>query len=73
MLHIHYRSKVWGHLEMSLFFKEKHCFVNKDNINHKYPLYIVNVVNDSSRWNVWFLMKYLQRCIEAHFIITPVF
>jgi len=24
--HIHYRSKVWDHLEMSLFFKEKHCF-----------------------------------------------
>jgi len=24
--HIHYRSKVWGHLEMSLFFKEKHFF-----------------------------------------------
>jgi len=24
-IYIHYRSKVWGHLEMSLFFKEKHC------------------------------------------------
>jgi len=23
---VHYRSKVWGHLEMSLFFKEKHSF-----------------------------------------------
>jgi len=48
--YIHYRSKVWGHLEMSLFFKEKHCFFNKDNINKKYTLYIVNVVNDYSRW-----------------------
>jgi len=27
-----YRSKVWDHLEMSLFFKEKHCFFDKDNI-----------------------------------------
>ena len=25
--HIHYRSKVWGHLEMSLF-KENHCFLS---------------------------------------------
>jgi len=48
--HIHYRSKVWGHLEMSLFFIEKHSFFNKDNINQKYTLYIVNVVNDYSRW-----------------------
>jgi len=29
---IHYRSKVWDHLEMTLFFKEKHFFFNKDNI-----------------------------------------
>jgi len=50
MIHVHYRSKVWGHLELSLFFKEKHCFFNKDNINQKYTLYIVNVVNDYSRW-----------------------
>jgi len=49
-VYIHYRLKVWGLLEMSLFFKVKHCFFNKDNINHKYPLYIVNVVNDYSRW-----------------------
>jgi len=26
-------QKVWGHLEMSLFFKEKHCFFNINNIN----------------------------------------
>jgi len=26
IIYIHYRSKVWDHLEMSLFFKEKHCF-----------------------------------------------
>jgi len=25
-IYIHYRSKVWDHLEMSLFFKEKPCF-----------------------------------------------
>jgi len=25
-IHVHYRSKVWGHLEMSLFLKEKHFF-----------------------------------------------
>ena len=25
---VHYRSKVWGHLEMSLFFKEKHFFLS---------------------------------------------
>jgi len=25
-INIHYHSKVWDHLEMSLFFKEKHCF-----------------------------------------------
>jgi len=31
-VYIHYRSKVWDHLEMTLFFKEKHCFFNKDNI-----------------------------------------
>jgi len=31
-IYIHYHSKVWGHLEMSLFFKEKQCFLNKDNI-----------------------------------------
>jgi len=30
--YIHYRSKVWDHLEMTLYFKEKHCFFNKDNI-----------------------------------------
>jgi len=32
LYYIHYRSKVWGHLEMSLYFKEEHCFFNKDNI-----------------------------------------
>jgi len=48
--HVHYRSKVWDHLEMTLFFKEKHCFFNKVNRNQKYTLYIVNVVNDYSRW-----------------------
>jgi len=31
-VNVHYRSKVWGHFEMSLFLKEKHCFFNKDNI-----------------------------------------
>ena len=25
--YMHYRSKVWGHLEMSLFLKEKHIFL----------------------------------------------
>ena len=25
---VHYRSKVWGHLEMSLFLKEKHITLN---------------------------------------------
>ena len=31
-LNVHYRSKVWGHLEMSIF-KEKHCFFfNEDDI-----------------------------------------
>jgi len=24
--HVHYRSKVWDHLEMTLFFKEKQFF-----------------------------------------------
>jgi len=38
-IYLHYRSKVWGHLEMSLFFKEKHCFYNKDNFNQKYTLH----------------------------------
>ena len=48
---IHYRSKVWGHLEISLFFKEKHFFFNEDNIKLiRNTLYIVNVVNDYSRW-----------------------
>jgi len=50
IIYIHYRSKVWGNLEMSLFFKEKHSFFNKGNINQKYTVYIVNVVNDYSRW-----------------------
>ena len=26
LLNVHYLSKVWGHLEMSLFLKEKHYF-----------------------------------------------
>ena len=26
ILHVHYRSNVWGHLEMSLFLKEKDIF-----------------------------------------------
>jgi len=32
-IYIHYRSKVWDHLEMTLFFKEKHCFFNKVTLN----------------------------------------
>ena len=27
---LHYRYKVWGNLEMSNFFKERHCFFNED-------------------------------------------
>jgi len=38
-IYIHDHSKVWGHLEMSLFFKEKHCFFNKDNINQKHTIH----------------------------------
>jgi len=30
---IHYRSKVWDHLEMTLFFKEKHFFSIKITLN----------------------------------------
>ena len=26
LINVHYCSKVWGHLEISLFLKEKHCF-----------------------------------------------
>ena len=31
-INIHYRSKVWGHLKMSLFLKEKHSFFNEHDI-----------------------------------------
>ena len=48
-------TKVWSHLEMPLF-KEKHCFsLNKDNINQKYSLDNVNVVNyySSCKWLIF--------------------
>jgi hypothetical protein len=48
----HYSSKVWGHLEMSLFLKEKHIFcpLNEHQIDRKYRVDIVNVVNDCCIW-----------------------
>ena len=49
---VHYRSKVWGHLEISLFLKEKHIFC-PDQIDQKYSVDIVNVVNDYCSWKLW--------------------
>jgi len=42
--------KSLGSFRNDFIFQRKALFFNKDNINHKYPLYIVNVVNDYSRW-----------------------
>jgi hypothetical protein len=44
---VHYRSKVWGHLEMSLFLKEKHIFCL---LNYQKYSVDVNVVNDYCSW-----------------------
>jgi hypothetical protein len=45
---IHNRSKVWGHLEMSLFLKAKH--IDQNQIDQKYSEDIVNVVNYYCSW-----------------------
>jgi len=73
---IHYRSKVCDHLEMSLFFKEKHCYFNKDNIKLiRNTLYIVNVVNDYSRWTCLVSNEISPEVYRGPFpsTITPVF
>ena len=36
-------------------------------MNQKYTLYIVNVVNDYSRWKGLVFNEISTRCIEAHF------
>jgi hypothetical protein len=47
-IYIHYHSRVWDHLEMSLFLKKKHIFcpLKEHQIDQKYSVDIVNVVND---------------------------
>ena len=49
---MHYLSKVWGHLEMSLFLKEKHIFhpLKWHQIDQRYSVDIVNVVNYYCSW-----------------------
>ena len=42
-----YRSKVWGHLDIPLFLKEKQ---KKHQIDKKYSVDIINVVNDYCSW-----------------------
>ena len=44
--YIHYRSKDWGHLEMSLF--KEIILILILIVNQKYSLDIVNLVNDYS-------------------------
>jgi hypothetical protein len=53
-MYVHYRSKVWGQLEMSLFVKEKHIFcpLKYHKIDQKYSVDIVNVVNDYCKWKL---------------------
>ena len=47
MQKLHNHSKVGGHLEKSLFLKEKHIFCSiKYQIDQKHSVDIVNVVND---------------------------
>jgi hypothetical protein len=46
---VHYRSKIWGHLEISLFLKEKLIFV-LIQIDQEYSVDIVNVLNDYCSW-----------------------
>jgi hypothetical protein len=67
--YVHYLSKVWGHLEMSLFLKEKHVFlsIKKHQIDQKYSVDMVNVVNDYCSWKQLILMEYLHRGTEAHY------
>jgi hypothetical protein len=67
----------WGHLEMSLFLKERDifCTLKQHQIDLKYSVDIVNVVNDYCSWKRLIFMEYLyigvQRPLSAN--ITPVF
>ena len=51
-LYIVYNSKVWGHLEMSLFLKEKQIFcpLKQHQIDQKYNEDIVHFGNDYCSW-----------------------
>ena len=79
-VYIHYHSKVWGHLEMSLFLKEKHifCSLKKHQIDQKYSLDIVNVVNDYYRTStivelLWNIYSGVQRpIISNHHSCVPM-
>ena len=62
---IHYRSNVWGHLEMSLFLSIK--------IDQKYKVDIVNVVIDYCSWKRLIFMEYLHTVGPFSETITPVF
>ena len=77
ILNTHYRSKVWGHLEMSLFLKEKlfFCPLKRHQIDQKYSVDIVNVVNDYCSWKrliLYGISTYAYRG-PLSATITPVF
>ena len=64
---IHYRPKVWGHIEMSLFLKEKHCTFNEYNPKpvptlKKHTPHIANVANDHSSCKC--PVQHSHRCTE---------
>ena len=47
----HYGSKVWGHLEIIIFERKAHfCPLKLHQIDQKYSVDIVNVVNDCCSW-----------------------
>jgi len=67
--------KSLGSLRNVFIFQRKHCFFNKVNNNQKYTLYIVNVVNDYSRWKRLVSNEISPEVYQGPFpsTITPVF
>ena len=49
--HVHYRSKVWGHLNVLVFERKAHLSILKEHqIDQKYSVDIVNAVHDYCSW-----------------------
>lgn len=61
----HYCSRVWGHLEMPVIFKEKPAaFIFQFEKLREYILDIIKVVNDYSSWK-WLIC--IVMCIKDNF------